>query len=146
MLTIAIASDHRGVELKTELISFILEMGHKVNNLGTDDSSPVDYPEYGYLVANEISSNRADFGVVICGTGIGISIAANRNKYARAALCSNKEFASISRKHNNANILALGAGFIDKETAKDCLTTFLITTFEGGRHQERVKKLFKNEP
>lgn len=143
MITVALASDHAGVELKKELENKITEMGFKTNNLGTNTADSVDYPDYGFLLAEEIAQKKADFGVIICGSGIGISIAANRNKHVRAALCMNKELSILARKHNNANVLALGARHINTETAKECLEAFLTTDFEGDRHEKRVKKLFK---
>lgn len=138
---IAIASDHAGFELKKSLIAEIAYLGFKVLDLGTDSTESVDYPDFGYMVANAVAEKKADFGVIICGSGIGISIAANRNSKARAALCHNKELAHLARQHNDANILALGARVIDEQTAKDCLKEFVTTAFEGGRHEMRVKKL-----
>lgn len=138
---IAIASDHAGFSMKESLLGEIESLGYNVLDLGTNSTESVDYPDFGYAVADKIASGEAEFGVVVCGSGIGISIAANRNPKARAALCHTPEESEITRKHNDANILALGARAIDNETAKQCLKAFLTTEFEGGRHQNRVNKL-----
>lgn len=139
--TIAIAADHAGFELKETLKKTIATLGYKVLDLGTNNTKSVDYPDFGYKLASEVSSGKVDFGVAICGSGVGISIAANRKPKVRAALCQSVEVAELSRKHNDANVLALGARIVDKKLAKDILTAFLKTEFEGGRHEARVKKL-----
>lgn len=138
---IAIGSDHAGFLLKETLKKQISDAGFIVNDLGTNSEESVDYPDFGYAVADQVAEGKADFGVLICGTGIGISIAANRNPKIRAALCHNVEMSEATRKHNDANVLALGARIIDEETAKKCLDAFLRTEYEGGRHQKRVAKL-----
>jgi ribose 5-phosphate isomerase B len=140
-MLLAIASDHAGVALKEVLKQEAGNLGYEVLDLGTNSTESVDYPDYGYMVADNVASGRAQVGVVICGSGIGISIAANRNPKIRAALCFNPEMAKLARQHNDANVLALGARFIDEKTAKDCLKEFLGTEFEGGRHAKRVDKL-----
>lgn len=140
-MKIAIASDHAGYLLKEQLKTVLEAGGYKINDLGTNSSDSVDYPDFGYKAADEIASKRADFGVIICGSGVGISIAANRNPKVRAALCHNAEIASLARKHNDANILALGARVVSEEEAINILKAFLNTDFEGGRHENRVKKL-----
>lgn len=143
---VAIASDHAGFELKQALKPYIEEsLGLIVNDLGTHDTQSVDYPDYGAKAAEAIASGEADYGVIICGSGIGISIAANRNPKARAALCHNAQTAKLARLHNDANILALGARIIDQEIAQECIDAFFTTEFEGGRHQARVEKLSKNQ-
>jgi ribose 5-phosphate isomerase B len=139
--TLAIASDHAGFALKEILKQEAAKLGYEVLDLGTDSTESVDYPDYGYMVADSVASNRALVGVAICGSGIGISIAANRNPKVRAALCHNGESAKLARQHNDANVLVLGARMIDEKTAKECLREFLNTKFEGGRHQNRIDKL-----
>lgn len=138
---IAIASDHAGVELKAALKDTLKDVASSVLDLGTNSSDSVDYPDYGNAVANAILDKRAEYGVAICGSGIGISIALNRHKGIRAALCHDGLSASLSRRHNNANVLCMGARLIGEETAKDCMKQFFATTFEGGRHEKRVEKL-----
>jgi ribose 5-phosphate isomerase B len=140
---IHIGSDHGGFELKSSLIRRLKEKGYEVNDLGTGSGDSVDYPEYGRRVAEAVLSD-GNFGVVICGTGIGISIAANRFKGIRAALCHCVEYAELARKHNDANILALGGRFIGIETAEEILHAFLNTGFEGERHQRRIDMMDKN--
>ncbi|MCR9175760.1 MAG: ribose 5-phosphate isomerase B [Alphaproteobacteria bacterium] len=139
--TIAIASDHAGFELKSLLKSVILEDGYQILDLGTESTESVDYPDFGYAMADAISSNKAECGVLVCGTGIGISIAANRNPNIRAALCHDVTTARLAREHNDANVMALGARLIGTEVAKQCLTAFLETPFGGDRHAGRVRKL-----
>ncbi len=138
---IALASDHAGFSLKTELSKVLIEWGHDVVDLGTDSTDSVDYPDFGDELARCLSAGDADLGVLVCGTGIGISIAANRHAAIRAAVCHDVTSARMSRLHNDANVLALGERLIGVETAKDCLKVFLETSFEGGRHQRRVDKL-----
>lgn len=138
---VAIASDHAGLALKEALKPEIEALGFEWLDLGTNSEQSVDYPDYGDAVANAIISGKALFGIVICGSGIGISIAANRHKGVRAALCSSGLAASLSRQHNDANVLALGARLIGIEEAKECVQRFLNTPFEGGRHSGRVAKL-----
>ena len=136
---IAVASDHAGYLLKSILCDDLKTLGYQVLDLGTDSLDSVDYPLFAHDVAATVASGRAGCGVVLCGTGIGVSIAANRHPGVRAALCHNAETARLSRKHNDANVLALGARIIDEKTAKCCLRAFLDTEFEGGgRHERRV--------
>lgn len=139
--TIAIASDHGGFELKKLLIEALKEKGFVPFDLGTHSADSVDYPKYGQLMGTAIESGEAPLGILICGSGIGISIAANRNPAVRAAVCHSGLSARLARQHNNANVLALGARLIGVETALDCLEQFLTTDFEGGRHQRRVDQL-----
>jgi len=139
--TIAFASDHAGVDLKATLKAEAEKLGYAVIDLGTQGHDSVDYPDFGKALAAAVTSGRAFRGVAICGTGIGISIAANRNRSARAALCHDGLTARLAREHNDANILALGARVIGSETAIDCLRQFLTTEFGGGRHAGRVAKL-----
>ena len=138
---IAIGNDHAGLALKQALIPEIEALGFTVINLGTDTDASVDYPDYGNKIAQHIADGKAEFGIAICGSGIGISIACNRHKAVRAALCHTGLHAELSRKHNNANVLALGGRMIGVEEAKECVRRFLGTSFEGGRHENRVTKL-----
>ena len=140
MQTLVFASDHAGYELKEKLKA--AANGYKILDLGTNNSTEsVDYPDFGKAAADAIASGKADFGVVICGSGIGISIAANRNPKIRCALCTNAETAKLSRQHNNANMLAIGARITSEKDAAAIMQTFLTTQFEGGRHEKRVEKL-----
>jgi ribose 5-phosphate isomerase B len=139
--TIAIASDHAGLELKSILKAEMKSRGCDVLDLGTDSAESVDYPDFGYAMAAAIKSGRAESGVLVCGTGIGISIAANRYPEIRAALCHDVTTARLAREHNDANVLALGGRLIGSEVAKECLAAFLETPFGGERHARRVQKL-----
>lgn len=138
---IAIACDHGGYEMKLGLMEELRQAGYDVLDLGTDNDDSVDYPDYAYKLAGVIKNGEADRGVLICGSGIGISIAANRYPEIRAALVNDGLSAQLCRQHNDANVMVLGGRLIGIETAKDCLTKFLTTEFEGGRHARRVDKL-----
>jgi ribose 5-phosphate isomerase B len=139
---VAIAADHAGFDVKAELRDWLIDAGVAVDDLGTSGRESVDYPDFANLIAVAVTEGRADRGIVICGTGIGVSIAANRHRGIRAALCHDVTTARLAREHNNANVIALGARTIGIETAKDCVTTFLTTGFDGGeRHSRRVAKL-----
>lgn len=139
---VAIANDHAGVALKAALMEQIVACGFTPLNLGTDSTDSVDYPDYADAVAEVLLSGKAAYGIAICGSGIGISIAANRHPGIRAALCASAEAATLARQHNDANILCLGARLTSEEVAKACVRNFLSTAFEGGeRHTRRVKKL-----
>jgi ribose 5-phosphate isomerase B len=140
-MKIAIASDHAALALKSALVEHLRSGGHDVNDLGPHGESSVDYPDYGYKLAEKIASGEAERGVALCGSGIGISIAVNRNPAARAALVSEPLSAKLSREHNDANVIAMGARLIGVEMAKACVDTFLSTNFGGERHQRRVDKL-----
>lgn len=140
---VALGSDHAGVALKSVLIPVVEACGFTALDLGTHGAASVDYPDYGAKVAHSILAGDATFGIAICGSGIGISIAANRFSGIRAALCHSGLAAELSRKHNDANVLALGARLIGEAEAKECAERFLSTAFEGGRHQARVEKLDK---
>ena len=140
--SIAVAADHAGFDLKSKLVDDLRSAGYEVSDLGTHDATTsVDYPDFGAAVAEAVASGAADKGVVVCGTGIGISIAANRHPGVRAALCHDETSARLCREHNDANVLALGARLIGEVVAKDCLHTFLNTEFAGDRHSRRVAKL-----
>jgi ribose 5-phosphate isomerase B len=141
--TIAIASDHGGFEMKTLLKEELASRGIAVLDLGTDGPDSVDYPDFAAAMARAIRDGRAELGILICGTGIGISIAANRYPEIRAALVHDAFTARMARQHNDANVLCLGGRVIGIELAKDCLAVFLDTEFEGGRHARRVAKLSK---
>ncbi len=138
---VALASDHAGYALKEVLKEELQSLGHVVEDLGTHDTQSVDYPDFGAAAARAVGEGQAAFGVIVCGTGIGISIAANRHPDVRTALCQDVTTARLSREHNDANILALGARITGEEVAKDCLRVFLATEFAGGRHKKRVAKL-----
>ena len=142
-MKIAIASDHAAFALKTALLEHLREGGHEVDDLGPHDESSVDYPDFGYKLAEAIASGAATRGVALCGSGIGISIAVNRNPAARAALVSEPLSAKLAREHNDANVIAMGARLIGIEMAKACVDVFLSTEFGGDRHQRRVDKLSK---
>lgn len=138
---VAIASDHAGFQLKEALKAELAGLGHGVLDLGPESEESVDYPDFGEKMARAIRDGKVTRGVIICGSGIGISIAANRFAEVRAALCHDGLTARLSRQHNDANVLALGARVIGVDTARDCLRNFLATPFEGGRHERRVTKL-----
>ncbi len=138
---IAIASDHAGFELKSTIVQKLKDMDYEVLDLGTDGSQSVDYPDFGYAMAAAIKDRRAERGVLVCGSGIGISIAANRYREVRAALVHDALGARMARLHNDANVICFGGRVIGVDVALDCLNIFLETTFEGGRHSRRVDKL-----
>ena len=140
-MRIAIASDHAALALKSALVEYLRAAGHDVADLGPHDEASVDYPDYGYKLARAIADGSAERGVALCGSGIGISIAVNRNPAARAALVSEPLSARLSREHNDANVIAMGARLIGIEMAKACIDAFLSTEFGGDRHQRRVDKL-----
>jgi ribose 5-phosphate isomerase B len=138
---IAIASDHGGFDLKQFLIEELRRLGFAPLDLGTHDRSSVDYPDFADALVAALADGRSARGVLVCGSGIGISIAANRHRHIRAAVCHDETSARLCRLHNNANVLALGARLIGQEVARDCLEAFLATGFEGGRHERRVAKM-----
>ena len=142
-IKVAIACDHGGVALKNYLKEAVKEPAIEWLDLGTNTEESVDYPDYGYKLAEAVSSGDAQYGVAICGSGIGISIACNRHDKIRAALCTDTTMAHLSREHNNANIVCLGARLTGDVLAKEIVETFLNTDFEGGRHERRVNKLSK---
>ena len=142
-MRIAIASDHAAVSLKRTLAAWLAGEGHDVLDLGTDGDASVDYPDYGFAIAAALADGRAERGVALCGSGIGIAIAANRNPACRCALVSEPLSARLARTHNDANAIALGSRLLGEEMAKACVLAFLSAEFEGGRHQHRVDKLSK---
>ncbi|WP_432633345.1 ribose 5-phosphate isomerase B [Brachyspira sp.] len=144
-MKIAIASDHTGVELKSEIIKYLKELGHTVDDFGTNSSESIDYPIYGKKVADEVAKGKYDGGVLICGTGIGISLAANKVKGIRAAVCSEPYSAKLSKMHNNSNIIAFGARVVGLDLAKMIVKEWIEAKFEGGRHSKRVDLISKIE-
>ncbi len=140
-MRIAIASDHAAFALKGELARWLADQGHEVADLGPDSEASVDYPDFGYKLANAVASGAVERGVALCGSGIGISIAVNRNPAVRCALVSEPLSAKLSREHNDANVIAMGARLTGIDMAKACLEAFLATAFAGDRHQRRVDKL-----
>jgi len=138
---IAIASDHAAVDLKAALAAWLVEQGHSVTDLGPEGVASVDYPDYGYKLGRAVANGQADRGVALCGSGIGISIAVNRNPACRCALVSEPLSATLAREHNDANVIAMGARLIGVDMAKACISTFLATPFGGDRHARRVDKL-----
>lgn len=138
---IALAADHAGFLMKEMVKDYLAGKGYDILDLGTDSAASVDYPDYGHAMGEVMDAGRAERGIVICGSGIGISMAANRHASVRAALCTNGLMARLARQHNDANVLALGARIVGEEVAKNCVDVFLSTEFEGGRHQRRVEKL-----
>ncbi len=137
-MVLAIGNDHVAVDMKEEIKLFLEEKGHTVIDVGTNEKSRFDYPISGYKVAKMVKENKADLGVLICGTGVGISLAANKVKGIRACVCSDAYTAMLSRQHNNTNIVAFGARVIGIETAKQIVDMWLNAEFEGGRHQKRI--------
>ena len=140
-MNISIGNDHAGTKYKLELLSYLTEKGHTIINHGTDDENSMDYPDTIHPVANDVSNKKADIGIIICGSGNGANMTANKHKNIRSALCWNSEIASLARQHNNANILSLPARFISLDEAKEIVNLFLSTSFEGGRHQRRIEKI-----
>ena len=140
-MRIALAADHAGFDLKQDLVAWLRDSSHEVVDLGTHGPERVDYPRYGFLLGESIASGDAEFGIAICGSGIGISIAANRHPAVRCALVSDPLSARLARAHNDANAIALGARLIGPDMARACVTEFLAGPFEGGRHAERVAML-----
>ena len=139
MIKISIASDHAGFQLKEDLKKHF-KNDYDFNDYGTDSSESVDYPDFAHRLAEQISVKKESFGVLICGSGIGMSMVANRYKYVRAALCLNENMARLSREHNNANVLVLGSRLISYKEAIKCFIMFLKSDFEGNRHQARLDK------
>ena len=140
-MKIAVASDHGGFALKEKVKEHLMQIGFEVEDLGTHSEDSVDYPAYGKACGEAVASGKADLGVVVCGTGIGISIAANKVKGIRCGLCTSVEMAHLTKQHNNANILALGGRTTEPDLALKIVDEWLDTEFEGGRHQRRVEML-----
>lgn len=144
-MKIAIAADHGGYELKGVIIDHLTKKGHEMINLGTDTPDSVDYSDYAEKCAEKVLSKEVDFGIVVCGTGIGISIAANKINGIRCALCHSPQTAALAKQHNNANIISLGGRTNTNESALSIVDAFIEAEFEGGRHQRRVDKIMALE-
>lgn len=140
-MNISIGNDHAGTQYKKTLCHWLKNQGHSVLNHGTDTEESVDYPDFVHPVAQDVEAGKADFGIVICGSGNGAAITANKHPQIRAALCWNTELAALARQHNNANVLSLPARFISENEVLAMVKTFLSTSFEGGRHQNRIDKM-----
>ena len=136
-----LASDHAGFNLKEEIKKFLIKKRKKVLDLGTKNANSVDYPDYAHHLSRRMKKDKSQLGILICGSGTGMSIVANKHKNIRAALCYNTKSAKLSRLHNNANVMTLGSRLIKKKVALACVSTFLKTDFDGGRHLRRVKKI-----
>ena len=141
MNNIVLASDHAGYKLKEEIKKFLIKKRNRVLDLGTKNTNSVDYPDFAHQLSKKMKTNNNKFGILICGSGIGMDMAANKHKYVRAALCYNVQSAKLSRQHNNANVMTIGARFTKKNIALKCVSTFIKTNFKGGRHLRRVKKI-----
>lgn len=144
-MRIGIGNDHSAVEMKQEVVKFLEDLGYEVVNYGTDSTASCNYPEYGEKVARAVVAKEVDLGILICGTGVGISLAANKVKGIRAVVCSEPYSARLSKQHNNTNILAFGARVVGTELAKMIIEEWLNAEFEGGRHQERVNMIMDIE-
>ena len=138
---VLLASDHAGFKLKDKIKRFLIKKGNTVLDLGTKNTNSVDYPDYAHLLSKKMKNNKSQFGILICGSGIGMDMAANKHKNIRAALCYNTKSTKLSRQHNNANVMTIGARLIKIKTALMCVSTFLKTEFVGGRHIKRIKKI-----
>ena len=138
---VLLASDHAGFKLKEEIKKFLIKKRKKIFDLGTKNTNSVDYPDYAHLLSNKMKKDKNQFGILICGSGAGMSMAANKHKNIRAALCYDTKSTKLSRLHNNANVMTLGSRLINKNVALKCVSTFLKTNFDGGRHSKRVKKI-----
>ena len=141
LIKVFLASDHAGFRLKEEIKNFLLKKGKKVLDLGTNNTNSVDYPDFAHRLSKKIKKRNNHFGILVCGSGIGMEITANRHKNIRAALCYNIKSTKLSRTHNNANVMTLGARLIKRNLALKCVDTFIKTNFEGGRHLRRIKKI-----
>ena len=138
---VVLASDHAGFNLKEEIKKFLIKKRKEVLDLGTKNAKSVDYPDYAHLLSRKMKNNKNQLGILICGSGTGMSMAANKHKNIRAALCYDTKSAKLSRLHNNANVMTIGSRLIKKKVALKCVDTFLNTNFDGGRHARRVKKI-----
>jgi len=138
---VILASDHAGFKLKEKIKKFLIKKREKVFDLGTKNTNSVDYPDYAHLLSKKMKRNKNQLGILVCGSGTGMSMAANKHKNIRAALCYNIKSAKLSRSHNNANVMTIGSRLIKKKVALQCVNAFLKTDFDGGRHTRRVKKI-----
>jgi len=140
-MRVAIGNDHAGTEYKFAIVKHLESKGITVSNYGTDSKDSVDYPDFVHPVADDVENNKVDYGILICGSGNGVSMTANKHQGVRAALCWNKEITALARQHNNANILSIPARYTAMQQVLEMVDTFLQTPFEGGRHQSRVDKI-----
>lgn len=140
-MKIAMAADHGGYELKNILRDYLAQKGHSVTDFGTNSPDSVDYPDFAQLCCNEVIKKEADFGILVCGSGVGISIAANKIDGIRCGLCPSAEIAALVKQHNNANVIALGGRFTAPDLAKEIVDAYMNAEFEGGRHQQRIDKI-----
>ena len=140
-MKVLLASDHAGFNLKEFIKKILLKNGNKVLDLGTKNNNSVDYPDYAHLLSKKIKKNKKDFGILVCGSGTGMVMAANKHKNVRAALCYNVKSTKLSRKHNNANVMTIGSRLTKRNVALKCVKVFLNTDFDCGRHSRRVKKI-----
>jgi ribose 5-phosphate isomerase B len=140
-MKISIGNDHAGPDYKIAIVEFLKSKGHEITNHGTDTFDSVDYPDFGHKVANDVENKKVDFGIIICGSGNGIAMSANKHQNVRAALCWMKEIAALARQHNDANIISIPARYTSTQQAIEMVDTFLNTDFEGGRHATRVGKI-----
>ncbi|MBT0607127.1 ribose 5-phosphate isomerase B [Aequorivita echinoideorum] len=140
-MKISIGNDHAGTEYKMEIVAYLEKEGHEVANHGTNTDASVDYPDFVHPVAEDVENQKADLGIIICGSGNGANMTANKHQKVRSALCWTKEITELARQHNDANILSIPARYTSKQQALEMVKTFLNTEFEGGRHQNRVEKI-----
>tara|TARA_B100000963_G_C22572906_1_gene646959 strand:- start:1033 stop:1464 length:432 start_codon:yes stop_codon:yes gene_type:complete len=140
-MTISIGNDHAGVDLKKNIVKYLKARGFKIIDKGTNTYNSVDYPDFIHPVSREIEENKSSMGIIICGTGNGAAMTANKRKTIRAALCWNKEISKLAREHNDANILSIPSRFVSTSEAIDIVEAFIITDFEGGRHRRRIEKI-----
>ena len=140
-MKISIGNDHAGPDYKKAIVKVLLDKGHQISNYGTDTEDSVDYPDFAHPVAEDVTSKKADLGIVICGSGNGIAMTVNKYQEIRAALCWTKEIAGLARQHNDANIVSIPARYTSIQQAIEIVETFISTDFEGGRHQNRVNKI-----
>ena len=138
---VVLASDHAGFKLKEEIKTFLIKKGKKILDLGTKNTISVDYPDYAHHLSKIVKRDRNQLGILVCGSGTGMSMAANKHKNIRAALCYNIKSTKLSRQHNNANVMTIGARLIKKSIVSKCVSAFLTTKFNGGRHLRRIKKI-----
>lgn len=140
-MKIAIGADHAGFEYKQKIVNYLTGKGIEIQDFGTFSTDSVDFPDFAHPTAEAVETGKADFGILLCGSGQGVNIAANKHRGVRSALCWNKDISRLTRQHNNSNIIALPARFVAYEYAVEMIETFLNTEFEGGRHQNRVEKI-----
>ncbi len=140
-LKIAIGADHAGYEMKSHVVEWLTPLVEELKDLGTGSEASVDYPDFAHAVAGEVEKGNYEIGILICGTGIGVDMTANKHQGIRSALCWNKEVSTLAKSHNNANVICLPGRFISKEESQEILSAFLKTKFEGGRHSRRIDKI-----